>query len=258
MSNKMSRTKFIILTAVFYIILYIVLKLFIVYTQDLFMDNDVYDKQYNIGKVLTVNSYTETEKQDIDYFESYSDSYKMKVRNYFSEFEAGDSDTNYEYYLLYDEENKIKAAFMMGQFETQIHSIKNYDDESSYYYEFNHFPLYISNLLREYYLNKNHITNDVELIKFIRERKKEDGKFTTPIVKIKENYFFNFVETNLPSLDNVTYIEGDLTGYMYETDTYKQVCIIENDKLYCLTFYKLDYFNDDMILDILRSLVIEK
>ena len=257
MENKMSRTKFIALTAIFYIIIYIVVKLFIVYTQDLFMDNDVYSKQYNIGKVLTVNSYTEEEKANTDYFESYSDSYKMKIKNYFTEFEAGDSDSNYEYYLLYDAENQINAAFMMGQFETQIHSIKNYD-ESSYYYEFNHFPLYISNLLREYYLNKNNITNDVELIKFIREREKEDGKFTTPIIKIKENYFFNFVETNLPSLDNVTYIEGDLTGYMYETDTYKQVCIIKNDKLYCLTFYKLDYFNDDMILDILRSLEIEK
>ena len=256
MSNKMSRSKFIILVLIFYVFLYIVLKLFIVYAQDLFMDNDVYEKQYNIGKVLTVDTYPEEEKENIEYFESNAVDYKMKIKNYFQEFEAGDKDNNYEYYLLYDEENKVEAAFMMGQFETQIHSIKDYD-ESSYYYEFNHFPLYISNLLRDYYLNKNDIKNDVDLIKYIRERKKEDVHFTTPIIKIKENYFFNFVETNLPSLDNVTYIEGDLTGYMYETDTYKQICIIKNDKLYCLTFYKLDYFTEDMIEDILRSLVIE-
>ena len=44
---------------------------------------------------------------------------------------------------------------------------------------------------------------------------------------------------------------------MYETDSFKQACIIKNDKLYCLTFYKLDYFTDDKIEDILRSLVIE-
>lgn len=255
MSTKMSRPKFLILTCIFYICLYVVLKLFIVYTQDLFMDNDVYNKTYNIGKVLKVESYSKEQRAETDYFESNATAYKMKIKNYLTDFEAGDSDNNYEYYLLYDDENKIMAAFMMGQFETQIHNIKNYD-ESSYYYEFNHFPLYISNLLREYYLNKNHIKDDVDLIKYIRERKKEDGRFLTPIVKIKENYFFNFVETNLPNLDNITYIEGDLNGYMYETDTFKQACMINSNKLYCLTFYKLDYFTDDKIEDILRSLII--
>lgn len=256
MDNKMSRTKFVILTAIFYIFLYIVLKLFIVYTQDLFMDNQVYDKTYNIGKVMTVNTYSEEERNNTDYFESTSSAYKMKIKNYLEGFESGDADVNYEYYLLYDNENNVNAAFMMGQFETQIHSIKNYD-ESSYYYEFNHFPLYISNLLRDYYLNKYNIKDDVDLIKYIREHKKIDVRFVTPIIKIKENYFFNFVETNLPELDNITYIEGDLRGYMYEADTYKQACIIKDDKLYCLTFYKLNYFTDEVIEDILRSLVIE-
>ena len=256
MSNKMSRTKFIILTAVCYLILYIILKLFIVYAQDLYMNNDVYDKKYNIGKVLTVDTYTKEQQKETDYFKSSATDYSMKVKNYFEGFEAGDSDVNYEYYLHYDNENNVDAAFMMGQFETQIHNIKNYD-ESSYYFEFNHFPLYISNLLREYYLNKHEIKTDIDLIKYIREREKEDVKFLTPIVKIKENYFFNFVETNLPNIDNITYIEGDLTGYMYEMDSYKQACIIKGDKLYCLTFYKLDYFTEEKIEDILKSLVIE-
>jgi hypothetical protein len=182
----------------------------------------------------------------------------MKVKNYFDGFELGDSDFNYEYYILYDNENNATAAFMMGVFDSQLHYIKNYRDESSSYYEFNHFPFYISNLSREYYLDKHNINDDVDLIKFIRERKKANVRFTTPIVKIKENYFFNFVETNLPSLDNVTYIEGDYRGYMLETDTFKQACIVKKDKLYCLTFYKFDYFTDDMINDIIRSLIIEK
>ncbi len=50
--NKMSRAKFLILVSVFYIFLYVVIKLFIVYTQDLFMDNEVYNKEYGMGKVL--------------------------------------------------------------------------------------------------------------------------------------------------------------------------------------------------------------
>ena len=44
---------------------------------------------------------------------------------------------------------------------------------------------------------------------------------------------------------------------MYESDSFKQACILQNDKLYCLTFYKLNYFTDEMIEDILRSVVIE-
>lgn len=256
MSQNMSKPKFIILTILLYVVIYVVLKLFIVYTQDLYMDNDVYEKQYNIGKVINISSYTDEEVQNTDYFESNSSVYSMKIKNYLDGFELGDKDYNYEYYLLYDDENNIESAFMMGQFDTQIHNIKKYD-ESSYYYEFNHFPFYISNLLRDYYLNKHDIKNDIDLIKYIRERKKEDGRFLTPIVKIKENYFFNFVETNLPELDNITYIEGDLSGYMYETDTFQQACIIQDDKLYCLTFYKMGYFTDEMIQDVLRSLIIE-
>ncbi len=257
MNKSMSRTKFLILTIAFYIALYIVIKLFIVYTQDLYMENTVYDKKYNIGKVLVVDKYTKEEQEETDYFESQATNYSMKVKNYFNDFEAGDSDVNYEYYLLYNDENNVDAAFMMGQFETQIHSINNYD-ESSYYYEFNHFPLYISSVLRGNFLSKYNINNDVDLIKHIREREKEDGRFLTPIVKIKENYFFNFVETQFPSLDNITYIEGDYTGYIIEMDTYKQANIIKGNKLYSLTFYKLDYFTEDKINDILRSLVIEK
>ena len=182
MEKKMSKGKFLTLTILFYIALYIVFKLFIVYTQDLFMDNNVYQKQYNIGKVWKIEHYTEEEEAQTDYFESSTKMYKMRVKNYFEGFEPGDKDVNYEYYLQYDEEDKITAALMMGEFETKMHGIKEYD-ESSYYYEFNHFPFYISNLLRDYFLNKNKIKNDIDLIKYVRERKKEDGRFFTPIVR---------------------------------------------------------------------------
>lgn len=257
MNNQMSRKKFLILTVLFYIALYIVIKLFIVYTQDLYMDNNVYEKEYNIGKVLKVNAYTEEEKEETSYYETTSSQYKVRFKDFLKDFEAGDSDQNYEYHLLYDEENNVEAAFMVGQFETQMHNIKTYD-ESSYYYEFNHFPLYISNVLRENFLKKHEIKDDVDLIKYIRERKKIDCNFKTPIITIKENFFFNFVESNLPILDNITYIEGDYRGYIYETDSFKQACIIKNKKLYCLTFYKLDYFTDEKIQDIIESLEIIK
>ena len=100
MSNKMTRPKFIILTLIFYVFLYIVLKLFVVYVQDLFMDNEVYKIQYNIGKVLTINTYTKEEKENTEQFESNAKDYKIKIKNYFQDFEAGDKDITYKDALL--------------------------------------------------------------------------------------------------------------------------------------------------------------
>lgn len=257
MIEKISRKTFIVLVVLFYIFLYVGLKLTIVYCQDLFMSNEVYDKEYGIGNVLTVNSYSTEQKNETDYFSNKSDSFKIKVKNYFDGFELGDADYNYEYYMLYDDENKVSAAIMLGQFDTQLTNIDKLDKDSPYY-EFNYFPLYISNFLRDRYLEKYDIKNDVDLIKFIRSRKKINCSFITPITTLKENYFFNYIETVLPDLDNITYIEGDLEGYIFEADSYKQACIIKNDKLYCLTFIKLDYFDDEKIQDILNSVIIEK
>lgn len=256
METKSSRRRFLIFALVFYIMLYIFLKLIIVFTQDLYMDNTVYDKKYSIGKVLKIKSYTEEEKEKTDYFVNTSNRYTVKIKNYLNNFEAGDADDYYEYYLLYNDESKVEAAFMIGQFNTQLYNINNYS-EASNYYEFNHFPQYISNILRKSFIKKHNINNDIDLIKYIREREKIKCNFFTPIITIKENYFFNFVETNLPDLERITYIEGDLEGYMYETESYKQACIIKDNKIYCLTFYKLGYFTDDIIKDVLQSLVIE-
>ena len=253
----MSHKKNYVLLVIFYLFIYTALKLILVYYQDLFMSNEVYDREYGIGDVLTINSYSKEEKKDTDYFESKSKNFSMKVKNYFNDFEAGDFDTNYEYYMLYDDNNQVEAAFMMGQFDTQLSSINSLD-RNSLYYEFNYFPLYISTFLRNRFLKKYDINDDVDLIKYIRSRKKINCDFFTPITSIKENYFYNFIETVLPDLDKVTYIEGDLHGYMYEADSYKQACIIKDDKMYCLTFSKLDYFDDEKIKDILESLVIEK
>ena len=257
MEEKLSKRKFLNLVIIFYIILYIIFKLTLVYFQDLYMSNDIYEKEYGIGNVINISSYSKDEKKKIDYFSNKSDLYKMKVKNYFNDFEAGDYDSNYEYYMLYDEDENIEAIFMMGMFDTNYSKIFLYNSDSIFY-EFNYFPLYISYYLRDNYLKKYNINNEIDLIKYVRKRKKSDCNFFTPISKIKENYFFNFVENSFPDLSNITYIEGDFNGYIYEVNDYKQACILKDDKLYCLTFYKLNYFDDDKIIDILKSLEIEK
>lgn len=257
MEDKMNRIKFITLIMLMYIALYVIFKLLIVYVQDVYMRNDVYDKEYNIGNILNIKSYTKEEQEKTDYFQNESNSYKIKIKNYLNNFEQGDKDESYEYQIYYNEENKVNAAFMVGQFDTKMSAI-NSKSEESIFYEYNHFPLYISETLRDSFIKKHNIENDVDLIKYIRERKKIKCTFTTPIVDIKENYFYNFIETSLPNLEKITYLEGDLEGYIYEGNDSKQACIIKDNKLYALTFFKLSYFTDEIIEDILRSLIIEK
>lgn len=256
MENRMRKTKFLTVTIILYILLYIFLKLFIVYIDDLFMNNEIYENEYGLAKVLKVKKYSELEKNNTDYFIGKNDEYNIEIKDYFAGFEPGDKDKNYEYHLLYNDENNIEAAFMIGKFATRLSTINSYD-EDSYYYEFNHFPLYISKMLRNHFLEKNKIENDIDLVKHIREREKIESNFFTPIITLKENYFYNFVETTLPDLTTVTYIEGDYEGIMYESSNTKQACIIKDDNLYCITFYKLDYFTDSMIEDILNSLIIK-
>ena len=252
--EKMSRTTFLIIVGVSYLVLYFILKVFIVFTQDLFMNNEVYKKTYNEATVLKIEKSNE---ENIDYFTSKSDKFKIKVKNYFDGFELIEQDNNYESYALYNDDNLVKAVFVMGEYDTQIYNINNYN-EDSYYFEFNHFPLYISDITRKHYLKKYNINDDVDLIKFIRERKKVNCNFFTSILKIKENYFFNFVELALPELDNITYLEGDLEGYIIPGEDFKRAFVLKNDKLYCFTFHKLDYFSDDVIKDILSSMIIEE
>lgn len=251
MEDKMPRSLFIIICVICYFILFLLFKAVIVFIQDYYMDNGIYDKSYVAGKTLEIKT-----NKDIDnYFETKSDNFKVKVKNVFDGFELDEQDSNYETYIL-NEEGDIKAVFLVGQYNTQVSNINNYE-EDSYYFEFNHFPLYLSNILRNKYLNKHNIENDIDLIKYIRGREKVKCDMLTPITTIKENYFFNYIELSLPPLENITYLEGDLEGYMLEGDNYKRAFIIKGDKLYCLTFHKLEYFNDDMIKEILESLVIE-
>ena len=248
MESQMSRKNFIIFLTLFYVFLYIVLKLFIVFTQDLFMNHEVYDKTYNIGNVEKITT-TSSENPFVVSFDKNS----IKFKNVFQNFALEEQENNYQSYAFYGDDGLVKAVFMVGEYETQLHNIHSYN-EDSYYYEFNHFPLYISDLLKKHYLKKYNIEDDIDLIKFIRERKKIKCNFFTPVTKIKENYFFNFVELALPNLDQITYLEGDLNGYMFEGDNYKRVFLLKNDKLYCLTFHKLDYFTDDLIYEILSSI----
>ena len=252
MISQLSKKSFIILLTLFFFFLYILLKLILLFTQDLFMNHEVYDKKYNIGDVWNIQSEYSGDRFQI----KFNDNHQISTNNYFSNYTLEDHDNNYYSYVQYGEDNLVQSVFMVGQYDTQLYNINNYSEES-YYYEFNHFPLYISDHLKKHYLKKYQINDDVDLVKFIRSRKKIQCNFFTPVIKMKENYFFNFVELSLPNLDEITYVEGDLNGYIVRGEDYKRVFLLKNGKLYCLTFHKLNYFTDEKIKEILKSVSFE-
>ena len=241
---------FILKLLCFYIVLFVLFKFGIFYISDSYMNNEITDKTYGIGDVITSTKYSKEQIKETDYvkFENF------KVKNYIDDFELDDSDNNYKYYVNSNMDKN--TAFMIGIFPTNISYINNYNSDSIYV-ELNHFPIYISKTSRNKFLEKHDINNDVDLIKYIRSREKQKCNVFTPTTKIKEEYFFNFIEYNLPDLDGISYIEGDREGYILVDDDMKQISLIEDDQLYVIRVYNLEYFNDEVILDIINSAVIK-
>ena len=149
MISQLSKKSFIILLTLFFVFLYIILKLILVFTQDLFMNHEVYDKKYNIGDVWNIKTESSEDRFQI----KFSDNHQISTNNYFSDYTLEDQDNDYYSYVLYGDDNLVQAVFMVGQYSTQLYNINNYSEES-YYYEFNHFPLYISDLTKKHYLKK--------------------------------------------------------------------------------------------------------
>jgi hypothetical protein len=67
-----------------------------------------------------------------------------------------------------------------------------------------------------------------------------------------------FAYKGFPTLESVTLIKGDYTGYILNTDMgIKECSILKNGKRYFLTFINAGYFNDELIKEILNTVVID-
>lgn len=241
---------FILKLLCFYVVLFILFKFGIVYISDRFMNNEITNKTYGIGNVITSKKYSKDQINNTNYLKFKN----FKIKNYVEDFELDDTDYNYKYYVNTNLDKN--TALMIGIFQTRIGEINNYNSDSIYV-ELNHFPIYISKTSRNKFLEKHNINNDVDLIKYIRSREKNDYNIFTSTTKIKEEYFYNFIEYNMPNLDKIYYIDGDRTGYVFVDDDMKQISLIENEKLYVIRVYNLEFFNDEVIKDIINSAIIK-
>ena len=61
----------------------------------------------------------------------------------------------------------------------------------------------------------------------------------------------------MPSVQNITEIKGDLTGYIYNMKTSLEVNILKNNKRNIITFYNKDYFTDQYVKELLQTITID-
>ena len=182
---------------------------------------------------------------------------KIKIRNDFKKFE--NKTTNPEVsatYVLKDEENNQTIAIIIGnETDTFVNMLKN--DTTLFGTEDNR----VTNTSLTKYLEKNKITNDIELFEFVSNQKPKKVNIFTPVKQMKENYKLHFITAVIfPIIKDITLINGDYNGYIFNIENnvgIKDVSIIKNDKRYTVTFLNTNYFTNDYINELLNTLIIE-
>lgn len=188
--------------------------------------------------------------------EDYLEFNGIKVKNEFTNFEPFETSQNIEdvvKYVLRDEKGSVLASFWMGTTYTYVDILKN---DSTL---FGTSDKRISNTSFTNFLEKNNIHNDIQLFQYLINHKFKKNHIFTSVKNMREEYSLQFiVSIMLPTIDHITLIDGDYQGYIFNmTNKVKEVSILKNDKRYILTFINTDYFTDELIEEILNTMVID-
>lgn len=179
----------------------------------------------------------------------------MKIKNEFQEFKKLEYPQSTEDSLklvLDKKDSKNKIAFWMSETDTYVELLKT--DKTLFGTGDNR----ITNGNLTDVLKKNNITNDIELFQFLEKQKSVKNNIFTSIKQMKENYALQFmVSVCLPTIENITLIDGDYQGYIFNMKNMKEVSILKNNKRYVFMFMDTTYFTDEKIKDLLSTLVIE-
>ena len=106
------------------------------------------------------------------------------------------------------------------------------------------------------YFDKYNIKNDVDLLKHIKENYYFNNTVLTTFKNIKNHYLLNlFVTVSMPEFYNIVLIEGELTGYIIETDrnTIKDIYLLHGDKQYIISLTGNEIINDEFIKELLQT-----
>ncbi len=252
--KKMSRKKFLIICCFCYLLFYIVCKLFLLLSLDIYTNNELLEIKYFDAETITLNINKNNDKEMLldDFYIN-----TIKLDDFYEVNHI--TEGNYETYeFLYETGEEENAYLYLGKNDNLISKINDYD-ETSIFNSLNHFPVYLSDLSKKSFLKKHDIEDEVDLVKYIRTREKKTSNFFNSIYTIKERYFFYLIENNLPNINSsFKFIDGTYKGYVYKTyNMAYYVFDMGNGENRFLTLYNLDYFDDNKINEIISNLMVK-
>ena len=199
-------------------------------------------KNYEFTKTITI------QKQNSDNLLRFNN---LAIRNDFTSFQLlEDTNVYSDQYVLYDENNEIKAALILALQETTTTLAKNY----KYFYEVDDWRTN-SDVVKNY-LDKKNIFNDLQLIDYLKEInfEKKTNIFTS-ISEIRRSFYLNYMMYMLlPKVNTLYKIEGDYKGYVYVLDNLLQVNILSDDRAYTYSFIGREFFTDEYINELLNTI----
>lgn len=179
----------------------------------------------------------------------------IKIKNDFKNFKKEKFDdkhgfvsSNFEKLMLTDKNGKTLASVWIGTTDSRVKTLLNY--ENSYYDEISMNKKDIVN-----FFEKNNITNDIELFKYLKLNKDNKINIFTDSYKMKNNYIMKYIVSELPTFKNLTLIDDN--GYMLSGDKFNEINFIKGGTNYFITIFNFNYFPDDYIDTLLNTLVIE-
>lgn len=244
MSKK--KKKVLIIVILILIVLYFLYKGINLLIYSSFAYNDSEFESLKSGFKIT-DSIDITHKETSNYltFEN------VKIRNDFENFKKMENNGSSIVNLLL-ESTQGNKLFIYGIAEPKISVYKNDDIDYSNYSKI------FDNLDREKILKNHNINNDLDLIKYLSNRKILNPNIFTSVKMMKEDYFFNYlVMLDFPKVYQIKLIEGLYNGYILDCgEGVYEVNILKDNKIYYFVFMGKDYtFN--YIEDFLNTLVIE-
>jgi len=189
----------------------------------------------------------------------------IKIRNDFKEYElVGDIYTK-------KNEDKLEGVFRVEKNPSMVYLfnnfsyellLKNYIDEEIDFYDFlSYIMIKISFADLSEIIVKENITNDIELINYVKEIDYDVNIFSS-IKNIKKTHtikqlFTIYGISSLKKCDSITLIEGDYSGYICNDSESKMINILYKDFVFEFLIFKSESFNDEYIRDLFSTLVIE-
>ena len=202
---------------------------------------------YNDIKEDFVIKNTVTVKHNILPEQQYVTFKEIKMKNDFEGFDVKNIDPNSQRYMMQSQNKSVTISIGSSYVARLSDKANGFKDEDKNF----------AKIDKEKILNKYNIKTDIDLIKTMEKNKNYKNTLFTKVSQLKENYFFSYLITSLPSTkEGITLIDGDLQGYIFNaTSNMKEVNIIKDNKRYNFLFIG-DNYTDDYINEFLNCLVI--